>query len=489
MIYQVPQHIDKDKIFIVKKSEIEGRLEPNFYRPSIATLEKKIRSLSSKRLRSYAQSFAGGATPSKRESEKYYSDSQIGIPFLRVQNLQTDGELSLNGCIYINEETHNGLLKRSQVSGGDLLVKITGVGRMAIASVAPEDFAGNTNQHMVVIKTGNHSVSKYLAHYLNLDIIEQIASRHSTGGTRPALDYPSLKNIPIIEGLDFSIIDNAIIEKKAKEVEAQQLLDSIDGYLLKELGITIPDIDNELNNRIFFSSFSKVEGNRIDPKKYSTKVRNLCAAIQNADYEIKELNRFIVDICSGDWGIEDCEDYNRDTHIRCLTLRGTEIDNQYNISINNDKAKTRLIKIDTYRKMSIAAGDIIIEKSGGSEDQPVGRVAFIDNELLELYNIGFSNFLFKFKVKDINPQYLYLYLKTMYNIGVTDSMQSQTNGIRNLIVKEFLSQIVVKPPFSKQQEIVDCITNIRTRAKALQAEGKAILENAKRKVEQMIIGE
>ena len=77
----------------------------------------------------------------------------------------------------------------------------------------------------------------------------------------------------------------------------------------------------------------------------------------------------------------------------------------------------------------------------------------------------------------------------MYNIGVTDSMQSQTNGIRNLIVKEFLSQIVVKPPFSKQQEIVDCITNIRTRAKALQAEGKAILEDAKRKVEEMILGE
>ena len=76
----------------------------------------------------------------------------------------------------------------------------------------------------------------------------------------------------------------------------------------------------------------------------------------------------------------------------------------------------------------------------------------------------------------------------MYNIGVTDSMQSQTNGIRNLIVKEFLSQIVVKPPYLKQQDIVNYITNIRTRAKALQVEGKVILENAKRKVEQIIIG-
>lgn len=265
MSYKVPQHIDKNKIFIVNRSEIEGRLEPEFYKPSIACLEAKIRSLSSKKLRDYALSFAGGVTPKKSEGDKYYSDAENGVPFLRVQNLQTTGELFLDGCIYINEDTHNGLLKRSQVSEGDLLIKITGVGRMAIASVAPKNFVGNTNQHMVVVKTGNVAISKYLAHYLNLDIIEKIASRHSTGGTRPALDYPSLKNLPVIEGLDFSLIDDAIKAKKAKEEEAKQLLNSIDDYLLKELGITIPDVENRLENRIFLSSFSKIEGNRIDP--------------------------------------------------------------------------------------------------------------------------------------------------------------------------------------------------------------------------------
>ena len=265
MSYQVPQHIDKNKIFIVKRSEIEGRLEPEFYKPSIACLEAKIRSLSSKRLRDYALSFAGGVTPKKSEGDKYYSDAENGVPFLRVQNLQTTGELSLDGCIYINENTHNGLLKRSQVSEGDLLIKITGVGRMAIAAVAPKDFVGNTNQHMVVVKTGNTDVSKYLAHYLNLDIIEKIASRHSTGGTRPALDYPSLKNIPIIEGLDFSLIDDAIKAKKAKEEEAKQLLNSIDDYLLNELGIELPQHKTNLSSRIFYIQKSNcIE--RFDPK-------------------------------------------------------------------------------------------------------------------------------------------------------------------------------------------------------------------------------
>ena len=75
----------------------------------------------------------------------------------------------------------------------------------------------------------------------------------------------------------------------------------------------------------------------------------------------------------------------------------------------------------------------------------------------------------------------------MYNIGVTDSMQSQTNGIRNLIVEEYMSQTVVVPPKEIQQEIVNHISSVRQQEKALREEGKTILEEAKRKVESMII--
>lgn len=448
MIYQVPQHINKDKIFIVKKSEIEGRLEPNFYRPSIATLEKKIRSLSSKRLRSYAQSFTGGATPPKRESEKYYSDSQLGIPFLRVQNLQTDGELSLNECIYINEETHNGLLKRSQVSGGDLLVKITGVGRMAIASVAPEDFAGNTNQHMVVIKTGNHSVSKYLAHYLNLDIIEQIASRHSTGGTRPALDYPSLKNIPIIEGLDFSIIDNAIKAKKVKEVEAQQLLDSINDCLLKELGITIPNVDNGLNNRIFFSSFNKIEGNRIDP------IYSLYLGKNASSTEFENISlRSIAHIVKGNaLSSSDVEDGN------IPVIAGGQTSPYSHNQANY-------------------VGNVITVSASGAY---AGYVWYHD------YPIYATDCCVVFS-KD-ESRFMTKYLFEVLKLQQKGIYRSQTGAAQPHVYTADLQMLNIPAvPITKQQEIVTYIADIRTRAKALQAEGKTILENAKRKVEQMII--
>lgn len=493
MRYQLPQYISKDKIFIVNKSEIESRLDPHYNQPLYVELWNKLLSIPAKvtTIKESSISIFSGTTP--KSGGDAYVDNQ-GIPFIRSGDFSETNEIDFSRLLCIKENIHNTLMANSKLQNGDLLIAIVGatIGKVGVYQYSNE---ANINQAICAVRLKKSLNPYYVQAFLQTDIGQNIIARIKRPVARANINLEEIGSFPIPllgSHKQHMIVDTMEFGRKqklAKEVEAQQLLDSIDDYLLKELGITIPNVDNGLNNRIFFSSFSKIEGNRIDPKKYSTKVRNLCTAIQNANYETKELNRFIVDSCSGDWGTEDCEDYNRNTHIRCLTLRGTEIDNQYNISINKDKAKTRLIKIDTYRKMSIAAGDIIVEKSGGSEEQPVGRVAFIDNELLELYNIGFSNFLFKFKVKDIDPLYLYFYLKTMYNIGVTDSMQSQTNGIRNLIVKEFLSQIVVKPPYLKQQEIVDYINNIRTRAKALQAEGKAILEDAKRKVEEMIIGE
>ena len=160
----------------------------------------------------------------------------------------------------------------------------------------------------------------------------------------------------------------------------------------------------------------------------------------------------------------------------------------YNLSIFQEKVKKRLIQTDKFKKIQPLLNDIIIEKSGGSDDQPVGRVAIVDIENFNNIPLSFSNFLMKIRVKGIDANYLYYYLKTIYNIGGTDSMQSQTNGIRNLIIKEYLEQKVVVPSLEKQQEISNHIAEMRLMAKRLQEEGESILENAKKEVEQMILG-
>lgn len=264
-MFKLSSHINHNKVFLINRSELEGKFEVGYYLPEINQIEKSIRKKSFKKLSDFIVNISSGATPSVQEEEKFYSDSINGIPFLRVQNLNQNGKLDLSNVRFINKETHENYLKRSQVSGGDLLIKITGVGRMAIASVAPEGFIGNTNQHMVVIKTDSLKTSQYLANYLNLDIVEKIASRKATGATRPALDYPALKSIPIVENIDFSLIEEAEKEKQKKEEESKILLDRIDKYLMRELGINLPEHNNKLEDRIFILNFRELTGARLDP--------------------------------------------------------------------------------------------------------------------------------------------------------------------------------------------------------------------------------
>lgn len=238
MAFQLQETVNKNRVFLFKRSELEGRLDPFCYIPSLVFLDKLIKSKTDKRLNDFAVSYSSGATPSKSESDIHYTTKKDGYPFVRVQNLSTSGELCFDNMKYISKETHNGLLNRSKVFAGDLLVKITGVGRMAVASVAPKGFEGNINQHIVVIRTGEMAISQNLAAFINLDCIEKLASKRATGGTRPALDYPALFSLPVISDEHFRAkMSEASAAKKQKEAQAKQLIGSIDTYLLNELGI------------------------------------------------------------------------------------------------------------------------------------------------------------------------------------------------------------------------------------------------------------
>lgn len=486
--YKLSNKLGNDKVFIVQKSEVEGRLEAEYYKPNIAELDKKIRSLTNLKLRDFIERISSGATPSKSEEEKYYSDEENGIPFLRVQNLQTNGRLSLDSVKYINMDTHNGMLKRSQVSEYDLLVKITGVGRMAIASVAPEGFTGNTNQHMVVIKTNNKVTSEYLAKYLNLDLVEKLASRRATGATRPALDYPALKSIPIIENIDFSKIEIAEKLKIKKDQKANEILNRIDDYILTELGINLIKEDNSLSNRIFQTSFRDVNGSRLDPKLYDNNTKAIRNAIIQSSYKTVKLRTLITQSIAGDWGKEESEEQSENRQ-KCLVIRATEFDNDFNLKLDNSRVKYRLINKDKLKKIDIQNKDLLIEKSGGSPDQPVGRISIITDDIINEHQICYSNFIHKIRVDTslIDPEYLFSFLKTVHNIKLTEAMQSQTNGIRNLIMSNYFDQQIPLPEIDVQREIAEKANSMRNNAKQLQLQAINVLLEAQKEVEQTIL--
>jgi hypothetical protein len=152
------------------------------------------------------------------------------------------------------------------LSGGELLVKITGVGRMAVASVVPDDFEANINQHIVAIRTKDRNNSETLAAWLNLDTAERLASRRSTGGTRPALDYPALLSIPIVYDERIPELVGAAVRRYEDQIAAAKaLLATIDQVVLEELSASRPkELPNTLQDRLFTRKFHQVTGTRWD---------------------------------------------------------------------------------------------------------------------------------------------------------------------------------------------------------------------------------
>ena len=491
--FQLSENIDKSKVFLVNKSQIEKRLDPFYYIPELVELEERVWQKNPQKLFHYAKAVSSGATPKTTESEKYYTDKENGIPFLRVQNLSPTSMLNFDNLKYINEDTHNGMLARSKVNGDDLLIKITGVGRMAVSSVAPEEFEGNVNQHMVVMKTDSTETSKILAAFLNSDIGEKLASRRGTGGTRPALDYPALLSIPIIyDKRILEIMEAAVKKNETKDKQAKDLLASIDDYVLKALGITLSEPDNSLQNRMFKVPFSKITGNRFDPKLYDNNSQKLFVAVEHSSIPKMSLKSLITHSVSGEWGLDENASVQEDQYERCVVIRATEFDNDFNLNIENSRVKYRQIKKDTLKLLDVQENDLLLEKSGGSSDQPVGRIAILQKELLEDYHpICFSNFVQKIRPDgtQVLPEYLFCFLKTIHNIKITEVMQSQTSGIRNLIMREYFNQSIILPDKTKQKEIADKTNKMRNDAFQFFEEADKELEKASREVEKVILGE
>jgi len=134
--------------------------------------------------------------------------------------------------------------------------------------------------------------------------------------------------------------------------------------------------------------------------------------------------------------------------------------------------------------------DLLIEKSGGSPDQPVGRISLLTKDLFENNTLCYSNFIHKIRVDTtkVDPSYLFCFLKTIHNIKITEIMQSQTNGIRNLIMSEYFNQSIVLPKLEKQIEIGKEANRRRLEARRLSEEADKVLEEARAEIERMILG-
>lgn len=484
--FQLSPQVKNMKVFFVHLSDLDGRFDPIYYY-SVNNLEivnKTIYPI--KKLSEVIEMTRGRFGHRPRNDPRFYGGE---YPFIQTGDIVRAS--NSNGKITYSQTLNELGLKTSRLFDKPVVVITIAAN---IGDTAILDYPACFPDSLIGMQPKNDSLTleyinlyfKFIRHYLN-DLAPQSAQKN--------INYQQLAPIPIVvpplgvQKNSVHIYNKALAQQAQKKQQASALLASIDTYLLGELGITLPEQDNSLEKRVFRVSSREVSGGRFDPKLYDNCTTGLKKTLQQSEFEKIPLRSVLLQSIAGDWG-KDVDEEVGDGFQKCLVVRSTEFNNHYNLNLDGSRAKYRLIADEKLKKINIQVNDLLIEKSGGSPDQPVGRVAIVTSEHLD-QALCYSNFIHKIRVDDsvVYPEYLFNYLKVMHSIKLTDAMQSQTNGIRNLIMGSFLGQSIVKPPMAEQIRIAQHIQSIRIQAAQLQAEAAQVLADAKAQIERMILGD
>lgn len=200
----------------------------------------------------------------------------------------------------------------------------------------------------------------------------------------------------------------------------------------------------------------------------------------NPEFDVLKLKSALTKNDAGDWGDEPIEGNANGI------LRSTNFTNQGILDLSDVAYRT--LKPQKLAENKLSAGEIIIERSGGSDSQPVGRIGFITPEIAD-NNYAFANFIQRIAVDEtIEPKYLYYCLQQMYEMGITASMQYQTTGIRNLDWKLYTKSILPKPKPEEQKAIATILSKVDEAIKATENSIKAAEKLKKSLMQNLLAG-
>ena len=161
------------------------------------------------------------------------------------------------------------------------------------------------------------------------------------------------------------------------------------------------------------------------------------------DWNYASLRQLLTGHFPGDWGDE------RGTNM-VRVLRSTNLTNGGRLNLHD--VAVRSLDPTTSALLAPKANDILLERSGGGPDQPVGRVGFIETDMP---GHAFSNFLqlLRPNPEEIDPRFLGWVLYWINRTGRILRLEQQTTQMRNLNFRDYLTMPLPVPPPDTQTAI------------------------------------
>ncbi|KRT35386.1 restriction endonuclease subunit S [Acetomicrobium hydrogeniformans] len=162
-------------------------------------------------------------------------------------------------------------------------------------------------------------------------------------------------------------------------------------------------------------------------------------------WEIRRLGSSVRGCVNGVWGSEP----NGKDDLPCVRVADFD---RSRLRVHLDKPTMRAISSSDRVRRLLEPGDLLLEKSGGGDLQPVGRVVLYDHPTVAVT----SNFIARMPVENGYDSIYLTYLHAaLYSIELNVRSIKQTTGIQNLDSRTYLSELVAFPPLPEQTAIVE----------------------------------
>lgn len=157
------------------------------------------------------------------------------------------------------------------------------------------------------------------------------------------------------------------------------------------------------------------------------------------EYKLKYLCSKLI---TGQWGDDEKGNKNDVVCIRVADFDGLNLIKEGHTKRN----------IQNYSSILLKKNDLLIEKSGGGEKTPVGRVVKFDLDVKAVT----SNFISKFSTNEniVLVDYLLYTFSALNSAGYNLFSIKQTTGIQNLDISHYFSNKIPLPPKEEQEQIV-----------------------------------
>lgn len=355
-----------------------------------------------------------------------------GYYFLSAKDVR-NGKLNYANIREITEtdfiETH----QRTNLEANDLLITNSGtIGRIAIAT-DDEKTKRTTFQKSVAILKPNTEILNPRFFYYSIIHNKRTLILLAGGTTQENLllgdlrdfgiELPNLKTQKAIADVLLSLDDKIELLRKQNET-----LEAIAQTLFKEwfVHFNFPD----KNGKPYKDNGGKMVDSELGEIPAGWRVRPFGDLL---DYTI-----------GGDWGAENADEQHTE---RVHIIRGTDIPTLR--SCGKDKIPCRYVKPKKLLSRSIRVGDIIIEVSGGSTNQPTGRSQYFTRSIIERLGgvVEPASFCRLFRPKTLPiGVFAAIHLQILYDDGKTWNYQNQSTNISNFQTKEFLEREQIALP-------------------------------------------